>query len=124
MGYLTRMAKSERSIDATIGLLGTDEGVTHACEEVEAWAKAGHWEQLVRLSAALEERSDPEEPAPQRRRGWFEAVADHVEDQLALCTGDAAVDALLQLSLSVRKRSVTIPRPRSLRVRAFASRLG
>ncbi|MCW5836490.1 MAG: hypothetical protein KIS78_29090, partial [Labilithrix sp.] len=109
------------AIDETVGFLKDEPGVARACEVVEAWAKAGRAEELVLLAEALESRADPADP---ETRGRFEAVADHVEDQLALTAGDAAIDALLALSLMVRERSVEVPRPRALRLRAFASRLG
>jgi hypothetical protein len=108
--------------DEIIGLLESAVGVARACELIESWAKAGRAHDLVAVAEALEERCEPS-GGPDKRE-WFESVADHVEDQLALCPGDAAVDALLALSVEVRERSVTVPRPRSLRVRAFASRLG
>jgi hypothetical protein len=109
------------AIDETIGLLGDEGGVAHACEAVEDWAKAGRCQDLVALAEELEARCDPSD---KERRAWFETVADHVEDQLALCPNDAAVDALLSLSLRSRERSVDVSRPQSLRFRAFASRLG
>ncbi len=105
----------------TIALLVDDAGVARACGTVEGWAKAGRWDDLVALGAALEASCDP---AQHTRRGYFETLADHVEDQLALGTTDAAVDALLALALRPRERSVTIPRPQTLRLQAFASRLG
>lgn len=107
--------------DETIELLDSEGGVARACEAVESWAKTGRWEDLVALARAIEERCDP---SAKTKRAWFEAVGDHVEDQLALCPGNAAVDALLALSLEERTRSVELPRPRAVRVRAFASRLG
>ncbi|MBX3222945.1 MAG: hypothetical protein KF795_20710 [Labilithrix sp.] len=109
------------AIDETVGLLEDEAGVARACEAVESWAKAGRVEDLVGLAGALESGADP---ADAKKRGRFEAVADHVEDQLALAEGDLAIDALLELSLRARERSVEVPRPRALRLRAFASRLG
>src|SRR5262245_40264135 len=97
-----------------IGLIVDEGGCARACETVESWARAGLWPDLVALARALETHG---EHADTKKRGWFEATADHVEDQLALCAGDAAVDALLALSLESRERSVTVPRPRSLRLR-------
>jgi Family of unknown function (DUF6183) len=109
------------AIDETIGLLEDEGGVARACEVVEGWAKAGQWQDLVALAEQLEKRC---EPTDKRRRSWFETVADHVEDQLAISGGDAAVDALLALSCTERARSVEMPRSKEQRVRAFASRLG
>lgn len=104
-----------------IALLVDEAGAARACEIVESWAKAGRWDDLVTLGAALEASCDPTDKA---KRGHFEVVADHVEDQLALGTADAAVDALLELALEPRERSVAVPRPQPLRFSAFASRLG
>ncbi len=104
-----------------IALLVDEAGVARACSAVESWAKAGRWTDLRALGVELEKRCDPADSA---QRGHFETLADHVEDQLALGTTDGAVDALLSLALEARERSVAVPRPQSLRVRAFASRLG
>jgi hypothetical protein len=106
------------AIQAILDLLGGEDSVAKACQEVEGWAKAGRSQDLVALARALEAEASP------ANKRWFEAAADHVEDQLALCTDPGAVDALLSLSLENRERSVVVPRPRELRVRAFASRLG
>lgn len=102
-----------------IDLLVSEDSVAQACERVEGWAKAGRAGDLVRLARELEARGrDPE------RRPWFEAVADHVEDQLAESADPAGVDALLALSLEPRERSTVVPRGAETRVRALASRLG
>jgi hypothetical protein len=115
----------ERSIDETIGLVATEGGVADACQEVESWAKSGRAVDLAALAAVLEARCPAGgDESQKKQRGWFETVADHVEDQLALTPGAAAVDALLGLSLETRTRSVTMPRERALRIRSFASRLG
>lgn len=110
------------AIDETITLLDS-EGVTQACETIEGWAKAGRWQDLAALATALEERC-PIGPEHAKRRARFEAVLDHLEDQVALCPGREAIDTLLALSLRDRTRSVVVPRTRSMRVCAFASRLG
>lgn len=104
-----------------IGLLDGEAGVASACEAVESWTKSGRWDDLLALAAELEARCEPDRSD---RLRWFEVVADHVEDQLALGAGDAAVDAVLALSLRERKRSVSVPRLHDFRVRALASRLG
>ncbi|HVH42814.1 MAG TPA: DUF6183 family protein [Labilithrix sp.] len=111
----------EVSPQAILRLLGEDEGETRACEAVEAWAKKGQWKELVDLARALEVAADRNGTS---KLEAFELVVDHLEDQLALGAGDDAVDALFALSLDERERSVSVPRPRSLRLRAFASRLG
>jgi hypothetical protein len=110
------------TVDGAIEILER-EGITQACEVVEGWAKEGRWQDLVALAGALEERC-PVDTAHQKKRARFEAVADHIEDQLALIPATEAVDALLALSLRDRERSVVVPRTRSMRVAAFASRLG
>lgn len=105
-------------IDAIIDSLSAEDGVTRGCQTAEAWAQAGRVGDLLSLATALEERCDA------RQVALFESVADHVEDQVALARGDAAVDAVLALSLGDRTKTVRMPRPRDMRLRAFASRLG
>jgi hypothetical protein len=113
---------SGRTIDEVIDLLsappGTPKGTSEACGEIEAWAKAGRTSDLTQLLHALESK------CPEALRAQFEIAADHVEDQLALATSPGALEALLELSLTARTRSVVVPRDRALRVRSFASRLG
>jgi len=104
-----------------IALLVDEPGVARACTVVEGWAKAGRWDELLALGAELESSCDPEDKV---RRGYFEVLADHVEDQLALGTTDDSLEALLALALRPRDRSVEVPRSQPLRLRAFASRLG
>ncbi len=111
-------------IEAVIQSLRSDadgKAALSACEKVEGWARATKTKELVELAAALEERCDP---ADQKTHASFEAVGDHVEDQLALVPGDAAVEAVFTLALRDRVRSVLLKRPRELRARALASRLG
>ncbi len=110
------------TVDGIVELLER-EGVTKACEAVEGWAREGRWHDLVALAAALEERC-PVDAAHEDERGRHEIVADHIEDQIALAPAAEAIDALLSLSLRDRERSVVVPRTRSMRVAAFASRLG
>src|SRR5688500_18892424 len=92
-----------------------------ACATVDTWARAKQTKELLEPAAALEERCDPSDEKTRKR---FEAVADHVEDQLALVPGDAAVDAVFTLALRDRVRSVSLKRPQNMRARALASRLG
>lgn len=105
------------SIDETIALLADAEGVERACKAVEEWAQSGRAGDLVELATALEARAEP------GNVGAFETVADHIEDQLALMAGPAAVAAAFALADAPRARSITVPRPAEMRVRAFASRL-
>lgn len=109
------------AIEDTTKLLDSEGGVTRVCQEVESWAKAGRWQDLLTLAEVLERESDPSDKEAVAR---FEAAADHLEDQVALVPGKEAIDALLALSLRDRQRSVTMPRARSMRLSAFASRLG
>jgi hypothetical protein len=114
------MSTKPKSIDETMALLATEPGIAEACGEVESWARAGRWQDLVALAKAIEAGS-PEGRDPKSR---FETLADHVEDQLALANAPEALEGILDLSLADRRRSVSVPRDRALRVRAFASRLG
>lgn len=104
-----------------LGLLGTPEGERQACDVVSAWAQEGRFADLVGLARTLEAEVDRNDTT---KLESYEVVADHVEDQLALTTGDEAVEALFALALESRERSVTVPRSQDLRVRAFGSRLG
>ena len=83
-------------IDEVIRGLSAEDGVTRACQRAESWAKEGRVGDLLTLATALEEQCDAHQVAV------FESVADHVEDQVALTRGEAAVDAVLALSLGVQ----------------------
>ena len=118
--YAGKMA--ERVTAASIVDLCTSEnGVATACEAIEAFAENGQWQELAGLAASLETKAAA---GSKGDRAYFETVVDHVEDHLALCPGEGAVDAMLALSLVARAHSVVIPRSHALRERAFASRLG
>lgn len=120
VGYAEKMA--ERVTAASIVELCTSEdGVATACEAIEGFAENGQWQELAGLAASLEAKAAG---AGKGERAYFETVVDHVEDHLALCPGDGAVDAMLALSLAERPASVVIPRSHAVRERAFASRLG
>ncbi len=108
----------DSEIDGIIGSLSGEDGITRACQKAEEWAQAGRVGDLLSLATALEERCDA------RQVALFESLTDHVEDQVALARGDAAIDAVLALSLGDRAKTVRMPRPRDMRLRAFASRLG
>ncbi len=110
------------AIDETIKLVD-DGAVTQACEIVESWTKEGRFPDLLRLAAALEERC-PVNPEQRKDRGRYEAVLDHLEDQIAISPDTRAIECLLTLWLGDRERSVVVPRTRSMRACAFASRLG
>jgi hypothetical protein len=111
-------AREVGGVEEIIGLLGKDEGETRACEAVDRLAQAGRWQELALLARALESRSNS------AKLEAFELVADHVEDQLALCTGPDAVDAVFALASEPREKSVSVARSKEVRLRAFGSRLG
>jgi hypothetical protein len=110
------------AIDETIKLV--DEGaVAQACEAVEAWTTAGRFQDLMALATALEDHC-PTKAERQKERLRFEAVLDHLEDQIAIAPDAQAIESLLTLWLRDRDRSVVVPRTRSMRACGFASRLG
>ena len=94
--------------------------VNHAYAIVDRWNRESRTADLLGLAAALESRCDVDGAA----RIPFEAVADHVEEVLALTAGSDHIDALFSLLGRVRVKSVQRARPLELRVRSFASRLG
>ncbi|MDB4945524.1 MAG: hypothetical protein JWP97_5058 [Labilithrix sp.] len=96
----------------------TPEDVNQAYAVVDRMSRESRVPDLLALAAALEAAS--EGPA----LASFEAVADHVEEVLALSPGVERIDALFTLLGTERTRSVQRPRPRDTRIRAFASRLG
>ena len=108
----------EKEIDTLIDQLSQEDGLTRACQRAEEWAAAGKVGELLTFATALEERCDAKQVQV------FESVTDHVEDQVALAKGKDAVDAVLALAQGDRSKTVVIPRPRTMRLRAFASRLG
>ncbi len=109
-------------IDAVVQSLKSppDGDVNHAYAIVDRWNREGRTADLLALSAAVEAGCDVEGAA----RVPFEAVADHVEEVLALTAGSDHIDALFTLLGRVRLKSVQRARPLDLRVRSFASRLG
>lgn len=111
-------AMPTKEIDELIDQLSQEDGLTRACQRAEEWAAGGKVGALLTLATALEERCDAKQLAV------FESVTDHVEDQVALSKGTEAVDAVLALARGDRTKTVLIPRPRAMRLRAFASRLG
>lgn len=110
-------------IDAIVeGLrnLKRPEDVNQAYATVDRWNRESRTADLLALSAAIEKACDANGAA----KVPYEAVADHVEEVLALTPGPDHVDALFALLAKDRVRSVQRARPFELRVRAFASRLG
>jgi hypothetical protein len=94
--------------------------VNEAYATVDRWNVEGRTRDLLALAAAIEDGCDVEGSA----RFPYEAVADHVEEVLALTPGGDHLDGLFTLLGKERTRSVQRPRPRELRMRSFASRLG
>ena len=109
-------------IDAIVQSLRSppDGDLNHAYATVDRWNRESRTADLLALSAAIEAGCDVEGAA----RVPFEAVADHVEEVLALTAGPDHIDALFTLLGRVRVKSVQRARPLELRVRSFASRLG
>lgn len=107
-------------IDGIVSSLRGAKDVTQAYATVDRWNRAGKTRDLLDLSAAIEKGSEGQGAD----RFPYEAVADHVEEVLALTPGADHVDALFELLARERVRSVQRPRTRELRVRAVASRLG
>lgn len=110
------------SIDETVKLVA-EGAVAQACEVVSVWTKAGRFQDLMALAMVLEERS-PTAAEQAKERARFEAVVDLLEDEIAIAVDPQAIECLLTLWLRDRERSVIVPRTRSMRACAFASRLG
>jgi Family of unknown function (DUF6183) len=94
--------------------------VNQAYATVDRWNRESRTRDLLDLAFAIEAGCDVEGAA----RVPYEAVADHVEEVLALTTGSDHIDALFTLLSRERIKSVQRPRSVELRVRSFASRLG
>ncbi|MBX3188856.1 MAG: hypothetical protein KF819_17690 [Labilithrix sp.] len=108
------------AIDTLVAGLRGASDVNEAYAAVDQWNRDGKTRDLLDLAAAIERGCDVEGAA----RWPYEALADHVEEVLALTPGSDHIDALLALLAKERVRSVQRSRPSELRVRAFASRLG
>lgn len=114
-------ARDVKSPQQIVDALGTEGGDVVVCDAVSAFAKDGRFVELADLARTLEATS---KSLPKGAVESHELVVDHIEDQLALSPDSGAVDALFALSLEPREHSVAVPRPRSVRLRAFGSRLG
>ncbi|MDB4938246.1 MAG: hypothetical protein JWP87_5218 [Labilithrix sp.] len=101
------------------GLRGAED-VNQAYAVVDRWNRESRTADLLELAAAIEKACDVTGAA----KFPYEAVADHVEEVLALTAGPDHIDALFTLLARDRVRSMQRPRPPEMRVRAFASRLG
>ena len=107
-------------IDGIVASLRAAEDVNQAFGTVDRWNRESRTGDLLELAAAIEEACDVEGAA----RFPYEAVADHIEEELALTAGADHVDALFALLARPRLRSVQRARTLEMRVRSFASRLG
>lgn len=114
------MANEIEALVASVRQLTGAEDLTQAYATVDRWNRESRTGDLLGLAAELERACDVSGAA----KLPYEAVADHVEEVLALTAGPDHIDALLTLLSKERVRSVQRPRPLEMRVRAFASRLG
>lgn len=110
---IERVVESLRSVERA-------DDVNHAYAIVDRYNRESRTAELIELAAMIERACDVKGPA----KLPYEAVADHVEEVLALTAGPDHIDALFSLLAMPRVRSVQRPRPAEMRVRAFASRLG
>ena len=113
------MATEIDAIVESLSSMERAEDANHAYAVIDRWNREARTSDLLALSAALEEGAKP-------GAGLFvvEAVADRIEEVLALTAGPDHIDALFTLLARPRVNSVQVPRPEALRVRSFASRLG
>lgn len=109
----------EAIVSSLRGKLASDD-MTQAFASVDRLNRDARTKDLLELVSALEAACDVDGAA----RFPYEAVADHIEEELALTAGPDHVDALFALLARPRVRSVQRPRSLEMRVRAFASRLG
>ncbi len=114
------MANEIEAILASIETLERPEEVNQAYAVVDRWNRESRTRDLLDLADAIEAGCNVAGAA----RVSYEAVADHVEEVLALTAGEGHIDALFTLLGKERVKSVQRPRPLELRVRSFASRLG
>jgi hypothetical protein len=107
-------------IEGIVASLRGAEDVNQAYATVDRLNRESRTGDLLELAASIEKACDVQGAA----KLPYEAVADHVEEVLALTPGADHIDALFALLATDRVRSVQRPRPRDMRARAFASRLG
>jgi hypothetical protein len=107
-------------IEGIVASLRGTEDVNQAFATIDRWNREARTKDLLELAAAIEAACDVEGAA----RFPYEAVADHIEEELALTAGADHVDALFALLTRPRVRSVQRARSLEMRVRSFASRLG
>jgi hypothetical protein len=114
------MSNEIEGVVASLRSLERPEDVNQAYATVDRWNREKRTNDLLELAVALEKGCDVAGEA----KIPFEAVADHIEEVLALTPGPDHIEGLLTLLAQDRVRSVQRPRAREMRVRAFASRLG
>ncbi len=114
------MSNEIEAVVASLRSLERPDDVNQAYATVDRWNREKRTADLLELAVALEKGCDVSGEA----RIPFEAVADHIEEVLALTPGADHIEGLLSLLAKDRVRSVQRPRAREMRVRAFASRLG
>jgi len=114
------MSNEIEAIVQSLRSLERAEDVNQAYGAVDRMNRESKTADLLDLAAAIEKACDVGGAA----KFPFEAVADHVEEVLALSPSDEHVDALFTLLGRPRVRSVQRPRSTEMRTRAFASRLG
>lgn len=113
------MSNEIEKVIESLAKLSAPEDVSEVYAVVDRLNAEGRTTELLELAAAIERACD----ATGAAKLPYEAVADHVEEVLALTAGKDHVDAVLGLLAKDRTRSVQRPRPLDVRVRAFASRL-
>jgi len=107
-------------IEGIVATLPGADDVNQAFATVDRWNREARTKDLLELAAAIEAACDVDGAA----RFPYEAVADHIEEELALTAGPDHIDALFALLARPRVRSVQRARSLEMRVRSFASRLG
>src|SRR5687767_9727697 len=103
-------------IEGIVQSLRGAEDVNQAYATVDRWNRESRTGDLLELAAAIEKACDVTGAA----KFPYEAVADHVEEVLALTEGNDHIDALVALLDRHRVRSVQRPRAQEMRARAFA----
>src|SRR3954462_7998393 len=100
------MANEIEAIVQSLRALERAEDVNQAYALVDRWNRESRTRDLLDLAAAIERSCDVAGAA----RLPYEAVADHVEEVLALTAGPDHIDALFALLAKQRLRSVQRPR--------------
>src|SRR5689334_4896004 len=96
------MANEIEAIVQSLATLERSEDVNQAYATVDRWNRESRTGDLLALAAAIEAGCEAEGAA----RVSYEAVADHVEEVLALTPGNDHIDALFTLLSRERVKSV------------------